>query len=108
MLNFGDDIECNETICYHKAVGSLLYLANGTRHDILFSVNHCSCKQSNFTKWILRYLQGTKTYRLLYTGVENGIDVYLDKSLGTREDGSSINDFVIKVFSDVIHWKTKK
>lgn len=53
-------------------------------------------------------MQGTKTYRLLYTSVENGINAYLDALLGTSKDGFYISGFVIKVFGDVIHWKTKK
>lgn len=52
-------------------------------------------------KRILRYLQGTKTYGLLYTGAENSIDAYPDASLGTGKNSSSISGFVIKVFGDV-------
>lgn len=59
---------------YQQAIGSLLYVAQGTRPDISFAVNTLSRFNKNPTtahwsevKRIFRYLQGTKDLKLLYT-----------------------------------------
>lgn len=103
-------------IPFREAIGSLLFLANGTRPDITFAVNYCSRMQSSFTNYdwkyvqrILRYLKGTCELGLCYRGHEESIHVYPDASLGTNEpDAKSTSGFVIKVFGDIIHWRTKK
>ena len=61
-------------IPYREAVGSLLYLSQGSRPDIAFAVNDTSKYNNNFGKahWtavkrIMRYLQGTKGLKLKYS-----------------------------------------
>lgn len=58
---------------YREAVGSLLYLANGTRPDICFAVNFVSRYMEKPTelhvravKRIIKYLKGTLNFGLFY------------------------------------------
>lgn len=58
---------------YREAVGSLLYLSNGTRPDLTYAVNKASRYLENPTKqhWnavkrILKYTKGTINYRLKF------------------------------------------
>ena len=63
----------DDNVPFREAVGSLLYLATGTRSDISFAVSVVSQALSNPTKrhWemikrILRYLKGTADIGILY------------------------------------------
>ena len=62
-----------ENIPYRVAVGSLIYLATGTRPDIAYAVSVVSQKLDSATiedwhkvKRILRYLNGTADVGILY------------------------------------------
>jgi len=76
---------------YMKAVGCLLYLAIGTRPDIMFATSKASRKNQDptYEDWfnvlkIFRYLNGTKYYGLKFT---NNIDlnIFVDADLGGDE-----------------------
>lgn len=60
-------------IPYQEAIGSLLYLSQGTRPDICFIVNKLSSfnKKPEQQHWlalkrVLRYIKGTKDYKLIF------------------------------------------
>ena len=101
---------------YREVVGSLMYIANGTRPDIAFSVNIVSRNQDKYTiddytkvKRILKYLQGTKHMGLIFRGNFDNIECFVDASLGTNDiSGKSTTGFVVKMFGDVISWRSKK
>jgi hypothetical protein len=64
-----------EAIPYREAVGSLLWIANGTRPDVAYSVSQVAKYMSNpgmehwnAVKRILRYLKGTMDLKLTYNG----------------------------------------
>jgi hypothetical protein len=64
-----------ESIPYREAVGSLLWLANGTRPDIAYAVGQCARFLSNpgkahwdAVKHIMRYLKGTISIGITYDG----------------------------------------
>ena len=70
---------------YSQIVGSLMYLASATRPDILFAVNKLSQLVSNLgdTQWhalerVLRYLKGTMSYGIHYTGYPRVLEGYSD------------------------------
>ncbi|GBM34413.1 Copia protein [Araneus ventricosus] len=73
---------------FRELIGFLLYLAVTTKPDILFSVNCLSQLQEKPTvaawtglKRILRYLKGTKNFKLVYKKLHNpnfNIDLYVD------------------------------
>ena len=63
---------------YEKAVGSLMYLMVCTRPDIALAMGKVSRYMSNpgkvhweAVKWILRYLESTKDFGLLFDGQLN-------------------------------------
>ena len=67
------DTKPNTTFPYREAIGSLLYLANGTRPDISYAVSQLSRHLENPTeleivrlKRVFRYLSGTRDYCLKY------------------------------------------
>lgn len=101
---------------YKQAIGSLLYLANGTRPDITYAVNVLSRKQTNFNsndwiqvKRVFRYLRGTLDLGLQYKSEKDGLDCYVDASLGMNDEtGKSTSGLVIMLFGDVICWRSKK
>jgi hypothetical protein len=62
-------------LLYSQIIGSLMYLAGATRHDISFAVHKLSRFTSNLGSdhWcalerVVRYLKGTSTYGVHYTG----------------------------------------
>jgi hypothetical protein len=70
---------------YSHIIGSLMYLANATRPDISFAV----CKLSRFVSnpgddhWralesVMRYLKGTVSYGIRYTGHPKVLEGYCD------------------------------
>ncbi|MBW0489672.1 hypothetical protein O181_029387 [Austropuccinia psidii MF-1] len=75
--NFLQEIEGNSQVInltgYQQAIGSLNYLAQHTRPDIMYTVNQLSHYCMNPTakhrialKHLLRYLKGTMTFNLTY------------------------------------------
>lgn len=71
MATENSDFEELKRIPYQEAVGSLLYLAQGTRPDIAFAVNDISRFNTYYSiahwravKRIFRYLKGTINYKL--------------------------------------------
>ncbi len=82
-----------ENVPYRQAIGSLLYLANGTRPDIAFAVNLLSRKQSSFTlddwfkvKRVIRYLNATSNFGLKYSGKTDMLKCFADASLGLNDE----------------------
>ena len=70
---------------YSQIIGSLMYLASATRPDISFAV----CKLSRFVSnpgddhWralerVMRYLKGTMSYGIRYTGHPKVLEGYCD------------------------------
>jgi len=99
---------------YMQAVGCLLYLAMGTRPDIMYATSKATRKNQDPTleDWmnvikIFRYLKGTKHYGLKITKDIN-IRVYVDADLGgDRETKRSTTGFVIFMGSAPMTWYSK-
>lgn len=68
----GNNEETRTDFPYQQAIGSLLYVAQGTRPDISYAVNALSRynrepkTEHSAVKRVLRYLQGTKELKLTY------------------------------------------
>lgn len=102
---------------YREAVGSLMYLAIGSRPDIAYIVNHMSQFNENPSsndrtalKRIFRYLQGTKDYGLFYSSNnEFRINGYSDSDFAgditTRKSRSGV---LIQIGDATVSWCSKK
>ncbi|GBN73600.1 Copia protein [Araneus ventricosus] len=100
---------------FRELIGSLLYLAVKTRPDILFSVNCLSQLQEKPTvaawiglKRILRYLKGTKNFKLVYKKLHNPnftIDLYVDSDTIDRK---SVSGYALMFCNCPILWCCKK
>ena len=100
---------------YREAVGSLMYLANATRPDILYAVNVLSRHQINPTKedWkmverVFQYLNGTKTMGLVYSAQRDDLQSFSDASFADCKNSLTTSGFLIQLFGDTVHWKTQK
>lgn len=102
---------------YQQAIGSLLYVAQGTRPDISFAVNTMSRFNNNFSavhwaavKRILRYLQGTKHLKLVYTKDANEkITGYCDADWASDvRDRKSCTGYIFMLQGGAISWRSHK
>lgn len=109
--------EMRETIPYKKAVGSLLYVSQGTRPDIAYAVNLASRFSNNPGKahWtaikrIFRYLKGTPKTKLEFSKDGNPrIEGYGDADWANKsEDRRSITGSLFKLQCGPISWQSKK
>jgi hypothetical protein len=113
-----DKCDINEDVKYRNLIGALLYISGGTRPDIAYSVNYMSrfqnCYNDTHFKYalrVLKYLYLTKGLKLTYK--ENSesdiMDCFVDADwAGDTCDRKSTTGFIIRLFGNVIYWKSKK
>ena len=109
---------CESDIKYRNLIGALLYISSSTRPDISYSVNYLSRYQNSYneTHWkyalrILKYLYLTKDLKMNYKRNVNyeTIDCCVDADwVDDNVDRKSTSGYVIKVFRNVIDWKSRK
>lgn len=105
-------------IGYRNLIGALLYISSATRPDISFSVNYLSrfqnCYDETHYKYalrILKYLYLTKDFKLIFNKNEkiDILDCYVDADwAGDIVDRKSTSGYVIRLFGNVIFWKSRK
>ncbi len=104
---------------YKSAIGSLLYLALGTRPDILYAVGVAGCFASdpqeshwNLVKKILHYLKKTSQLGLVYCkSGERKLSIigYSDADYATdRNDSKSTTGYVFGLNGNIISWYSGK
>ena len=100
---------------YREAIGSLLYLSGTTRPDISFAVNYLARRQSSPTeddwkdvKRIFRYLKATPNLGITFRAKGNGMMAFTDSSYRDCGNSTSTGGYVIKLFGDVIAWRSHK
>jgi hypothetical protein len=108
---------------YMQIVGSLLYAATSTRLDISHAVQRLSSRiqsprvrDMNAAKRVLRYLSGTRSLGVKYSGINtvksfSGIEIegFSDADWANdRGDRKSISGWVVKLFGSVVSWSAKK
>lgn len=100
---------------YQEALGSLMYLATGTRPDLAFAV--CNLSQYNkdprekhwkAIKRVFRYIKGTQELGLIYSSNNEKLNATSDASWCTTRDGRSFGGYFIKFGKNVINWKCSK
>lgn len=109
---------CERNIKYRNLIGILLYISSATRPDISYGVNYLSRFQNSYNEThfkyalrILKYLYLTKDLNLIYKRNENVniLDCHVDADwAGDNIDRKSTTGFVIKLFGNVVFWKSKK
>ena len=102
---------------YLSLIGALRYLADGTRFDIAYAVGVLARFSANpgpvhwaAAQHVLRYLQGTKHYALVYRkGVEGEpFMTYGDADLGGNADsGKSTTGYIVLMSGAAISWQSK-
>lgn len=104
-------------IPYQEAVGSLMYLAQCTRPDILYAVNQLSRYNSNpgmqhwgAVKTLFRYLRGTASMKLVYRkDGDNNINGYSDADWAADvDDRKSTTGYVFTLQGAAISWCCKR
>jgi hypothetical protein len=104
---------------YQRAVGTLFYLANGTRPDLSYAVawvaRFSSCPTEGHVKAvkrILRYLKGTMDIGIKFGGSPNGktdLIGYVDADYaGCMESRRSTSGFVFMYNGGPISWSSKR
>ena len=103
---------------YRNLIGALLYISSATRPDISYSVNYLSrfqnCYNETHYKYalrILKYLYLTKSIKLNYGKNKNSeiLDCYVDADwAGDNLDRKSTSGYVIRLFGNVVYWKSRK
>jgi hypothetical protein len=101
---------------YRELIGSLIYLKT-TCPDLSYEIIILSSFMQepreihwNATKWVLRYIQGTKYYGLLYKKNTKFVLVgYLDAYfVGSVDDRASTSGYLMNMGSTTISWSYKK
>jgi hypothetical protein len=114
-VDSSEEVDEIKRVPYREAIGSLMYLANATRPDIAYSVNYLARKQLspteedwNEVKRILRYLRGTTDLGLKFTSNSEDLEALTDSSFRDCENSTSTSGYIIKLFGDVIAWRSRK
>jgi hypothetical protein len=105
---------------YQHLIGSLMYIACGTRPDIAYAVNTCAQFMSNpgpahihAAKHILRYLKGTSNVGLTYSKqpkeLANRLYGYVDADHASdSDDRKSVGGYVLMLGGAAISWSSRK
>ncbi|XP_068658062.1 secreted RxLR effector protein 161-like [Aristolochia californica] len=109
--------EQRKDIPYASTVESLMYIQVYTRPDIAFAVGMLGRYQSNpgldhwrVAKKVMRYLQGTKDYVLMYRRTDN-LEVigYSDSDFaGCIDCHKSTSGYIFLMASETISWRSAK
>nr|CAH65871.1 OSIGBa0103I21.4 [Oryza sativa] len=101
---------------YSQIIGSLMYLASATRPDISFAVSKLSRFVSNprDDHWqalerVMRYLKGTMSYAIHYTGYPKVLEGYSDSNWISDADGiKATSGYVFTLGGGAVSWKSCK
>jgi hypothetical protein len=99
---------------YYEIIGSLMYLASATRPDISFAVSKLSRFVSNpgDDHWralerVLRYLKGTVSYDIHYTGYPRVLEGYCDANwISDADEIYTTSGYVFSLGGGAVLWKS--
>lgn len=113
-----EDTQYMASIPYLSAVGSLMYLAVGTRPDLSYAVGALSRFNANPGKahWkqvqhVFKYLVGTQDFMLCYGAGKDGtwLSVYSDSDYASDLDSArSTSGFSVFLGSCLVNWSSKR
>ncbi|KAG7188181.1 hypothetical protein KM043_017675 [Ampulex compressa] len=114
-LNEYEDSQAVDKTHYQELIGSIMYLAVGTRPDISFTVSYLSqyCKEPGkvhleAVKRVYRYMKGTKELVLKFDRQELEIQASTDASWNSTADAKSYSGYIVKMGNNSIGWKSRK
>lgn len=101
---------------YRQLIGSLMYLVVGTRPDLAFTVNRLAQYNESYldahwsaAKRVLRYIQGTQNYGLVFKKTSSTISGYCDADYANDNfDRKSYGGYVFKLSGSAISWRSQK
>jgi hypothetical protein len=101
---------------YSQIIGSLMYLASATRPDISFAVSKLSRFVSNpeDDHWqalerVMRYLKGTMSYGIHYTGYPKVLEGYSDSNwISDADEIKATSGYVFTLGGGAVSWKSCK
>jgi hypothetical protein len=101
---------------YSQIIDSLMYLASATRLDISYAVSKLSQFVSNPGEdhWhalerVLRYLKGTMSYGIHYTGYPRVVEGYCDANwISDADEIYATSGYVFSVGGGAVSWKSCK
>nr|AAS07263.1 putative gag/pol polyprotein [Oryza sativa Japonica Group]ABF98438.1 retrotransposon protein, putative, Ty1-copia subclass [Oryza sativa Japonica Group] len=101
---------------YSQIIGSLMYLASATRPDISFAVSKLSRFVSNpgDDHWqalerVMRYLKGTMSYGIHYTGYPKVLERYSDSNwISDADEIKATSGYVFTLGGGAVSWKSCK
>lgn len=101
---------------YRRLIGSLMYVAVGTRPDVAYAVSKLSrfCQNPKTTHWqsakrVLRYLKGTADHELTFKDDGEQLTGYVDSDwAGDIDDRVSRTGYIFKLASAPIAWESRK
>jgi hypothetical protein len=110
---------CDSTLPYRSLLGSLLWLARGTRPDISYSVSYLSqfsncCSEEHFAalRRVLKYLIATKEHKLVLPKIKTDqleITAYSDSDwAGDKLDRKSYTGSLVLLNNVPVIWNSKK
>jgi len=115
-----EDVAYMATIPYLEALGSLMYLSQGTRPDISFAVGALSRFSSNpgCLHWlalqrVFRYVCGTVDYRIMYAPdslsfTSAPLTIFTDADWGGNKDThKSTSGYVVCMGTGAVSWSSK-
>jgi hypothetical protein len=101
---------------YSQIIGSLMYLASATRPDISFAVSKLSrfVSKPGDVHWealerVLRYLKGTASYGVHYTGYPRVLEGYSDANwISDADESKATSGYVFTLGGGAVSWKSCK
>jgi len=112
------DIAAMKDIPYHEAVGSLMYIAIGTRPDIAGAVgvlsrfsNNPGMRHWTAVKHLMRYLKHTLDLKLTYSPTRSldRFTTYTDADFaGCQDTRCSTSAYVVKMGTGAISWASRR
>jgi hypothetical protein len=116
ILQEGELIDDPDLITlYQQITGSLLYLTTLSRPELCWQIGQLarfmtspSVEHLLVAKEFLRYLQGTITTGILYSGLPDTAHIYSDASWGTGPDRASYLGWITMDYGGAISWASQK
>ena len=98
----------------YQATGSVIYLAQITRHDIMYSTSQLARAMSTpakihmgAAKHLLRYLSGTKDFSITYKKGGLRLSAFSDSDWGNNPgDGKSMSSYIITMAKAPVSFKS--